>query len=367
MIRPAPPRRVAFVLSSLHFGGAERVALNLATAMKAEGCDVQFVLMQAAGEFLPRAARDFTIVDLACDRTWKLPIKLMRYLRHHRPDAVISSFWKLNICLAAARLAAPRTAIGLWEHSSPQVEGNSPTWLFAPSATVLYRMATCVITVSHSVARDIARRTIGLRSRIVTIDNAIPAPHPADHVERADGGGRELVWVGRLAEVKNPALMLDAFSRLPARGTGFRLSIVGDGPLRPALEAQAERLGIADRVTFTGFTPDPYRHVAAADLLVISSATEGLPTVAVEAMYLGVNLVSTDCGSGIHDIVANGRLGSVVASHDPVALAEGILARLAMPVDPAALREAALRYDPRAVARRVLHALKLDSEGGPSR
>lgn len=361
-IRPAQ-RRIGFVLSSLHFGGAERVALNLAAALKSEGYDIQFVLMDASGEFLSRAQANFSVVDLRCDRTWKLPGKLALYLWRQRPAAVVSSFWKLNICLAAARIVSPSTAIGLWEHSSPQVEGNSPTWLFAPTATILYRLATCVITVSRTVADDIAQRTLGLRSRIVTIDNAIPPPEVAAKPSGADTpyGMRKLVWVGRLAEVKNPGLMIEAFAQLPERGRGYRLRLIGEGGLRPELERQAERLGVADRVIFTGFLSDPYPAIATADLLVISSVTEGLPTVAIEAMYLGINVVSTDCGSGMRDIVADGRLGSIVPNHDPAALAQGIVERLDAPLSSAELRQAASRYEPDVIAYQILHALKLQN------
>lgn len=355
-------RTIAFVLSSLHFGGAERVALNLADALKAQGYQIEFVLMQAAGEFLPRAHRDHRVVDLRCDRTWKLPLKLARYLRRYRPVAVIASFWKLNICLAAARIAAPRTRVALWEHSSPQAEGNSPTWAFAPTASLLYRLATCVITVSRSVGADIAKRSVGLRRKLVTINNAIPAPFLSRPVTRdSDPAVRQLVWVGRFSEIKNAGLMLRAFAALPAGETQYRLRLIGDGPLRSEIEQLATALGIADRIDFTGFTDDPYPQMTAADLLVLSSILEGLPTVVVEALYLGVNIVSTDCGAGVHDILEGGRFGTIVPNDDPDALATGIVQRLAEPIESATLRQAALRYDPQAIAGQVLRALRLSA------
>lgn len=363
-MRRAPQRgRIGFVFSSLHFGGAERVALNLATALKAEGYDVEFVLMTAAGEFLAKAEEEFGIVDLRCDRTWKLPFKLARYLLRDRPTAVISSFWKLNICLAAARIISPSTAIALWEHSSPQVEGNSPTWLFAPTASILYRLATCIVTVSGNVADDIAKRSLGLRNKIVTIGNAIPAPAVQSLAGRnIPNDTYDLVWVGRLALVKNPMLMVEACGILGEWNVKFRLRFIGDGQLRPELEARLAQLAIADRVSFTGFVSDPYPLIGASDLLVISSATEGLPTVAIEAMYLGINVVSTDCGRGVHDILGNGRFGSVVQNHSPEALARGIAARLEMPIEPATLRNAAARYEPRSIARQFLQALGLKNK-----
>ena len=358
---PAPARPViAFVLSSLHFGGAERVSLNLASALKQEGYEIHFLLMQAAGEFLREAENSFTVVDLKCDRTYKLPGKLALYLLKNRPAAVISSFWKLNVCLAAVRCISPQTAIGLWEHSSPQAEGNSPTWIFAPTATVLYRLATCVITVSKSVAADILQRTIGLNGRIRTIGNAIPFPvlDSSFHFDRPKDI-ISIVWVGRLSTVKNPALMLDSFALLKKVNPAYRLNIVGDGTLRPSLEKHAEALGISSLVSFSGFISNPYQLIATADILVVSSLAEGLPTVIVEALYLGTNVVSTACGSGVYEILANGRIGTIVANNNPEALALGIVDRMGDLIDSATLTQSAERYAPRTIANQFLQALRI--------
>ena len=193
---PTAPR-IAFLLSSLKFGGGERVALNLAAALRAEGYGIDILLMSHEGEFLAEAHRQFRVIDLRCDRTWRLPWRLLTYLRQTHPDALIASFWKLNLCACLARVGAPAVRLVLWEHSPPSRSANSPTWLYALSASLLYPLATRVVVVSSGVAADVRRITLGLGGKVLTIFNPIPAPR----VVRADTGwddGRRVLWVGRL-------------------------------------------------------------------------------------------------------------------------------------------------------------------------
>ena len=357
---PAEPR-IAFLLSSLKFGGAERVALNLAAALQAEGYGIDILLMSYEGEFLAEARRQFRVIDLRCDRTWRLPGRLLAYLRQTHPIALISSFWKLNLCACLARIGAPAVRLVLWEHSPPSRSRNSPTWLYAISASLLYPLATRVVTVSSGVAADVRRITLGLGSKVQTIFNPIPAPRVA-RTDSGQGDGRRILWVGRLDAPKNPELMLNAFALLPP-GQGYLLEIVGDGPLRPRLEQRVRDLGLAGTVRFLGFRDDPAAHMAAADLLVLSSDREGLPSVLVEALYAGLRVVSTDCGSGIRDILLDGRYGTIVPVRDPQALAAAIEAALRQPVDRAAQMAGAQRFSPHLIAGQFLSALGLRAAG----
>ena len=361
MNAPTQPR-IAFLLSSLKFGGGERVALNLAAALQAEGYGIDFLLMSREGEFLAEAEREFSVVDLRCDRTWKLPLRLMTYLRRGQPVAVISSFWKLNLCACVARLGCPRVRLILWEHSPPSRSRNSPTWLYAISASLLYRLATKVVAVSSGVAADVRRITWGLESRVITIFNPIPAP-AVSHPQRLDKGGRRrILWVGRLDAPKNPGLMIESFALLPG-DLGTVLEIVGDGPLRLALEQRVSELGLDGRVCFLGFREDVASLMADADLLVLSSDREGLPSVLVEALHAGLGLVATDCGEGVREVLENGRYGTLVPVRDPQAMAGAIEAELGTPVDRAVQMAGAQRFSPRLIAHQFLCALGLRVAG----
>jgi glycosyltransferase involved in cell wall biosynthesis len=348
--------RIAFLLSSLKFGGAERVALNLAHALKARGFAIDFLLMSAEGELIGEARQHFDVVNLACARIWQLPLRLARYLTATRPNALISSFWKLNLCACLARLAAPKTKLALWEHSPPSRSRNSPTWLYFPTASLLYRLATRVIAVSDGVAADVRRVSTGLVNRIVTIYNAIPPP---DVLPSRGVPGRRIIWVGRFSEPKNPGLLLHAFGMLPC-GSVTHLEMLGDGELRPELETQARVRGLADRISFPGFRSDVYARMAKADLLVLSSDREGLGNVLVEALYAGLGIVSTDCGEGVREVLQDGHYGSIVPVGDPAAMASAIEHEFANRRDGGEQRAAAARFNPRVVAEQFVAALGID-------
>ncbi|MEO8138310.1 MAG: glycosyltransferase, partial [Gemmatimonadota bacterium] len=134
-----------------------------------------------------------------------------------------------------------------------------------------------------------------------------------------------LGWVGRLSPEKGADLFLAALARL--QRPGVLAAIIGDGRLRPSLEAQARTLGISDRVRWLGLVPDAGRLTAAFDSFVLSSRTEGTPIALLEAMASGTPVVATAVG-GVPDILVGDREAILVPSEDPAALAAALAAVL---------------------------------------
>lgn len=323
-------KKVAFLLSCLKFGGAERVALNLAKALQVRhDVDIDIVLMSREGEFLDEAEASFNVVDLKCDRTYKLPLKLGLYALKARPNAIISSFWKLNFSACLTKAAMPIFKLLLWEHSTEYQKafGLGRIYFFVISNT-FYRFADYIVAVSSGVFDDIAQHTLLLRSKLNKIYNPVTPPDPLlvcarePNLERANE--KRLIYVGRLAPEKNPILVVNAFA-LASRTRKMTLTFVGDGPLRRELEHLIEQRQLGDLVRCVGFQKNPYEYVSKADILVISSLREGLPSAIIEALYCGCSIVSTDCGGGIRDILGNGCYGTIVPRNDENALAQGIL------------------------------------------
>jgi glycosyltransferase involved in cell wall biosynthesis len=104
-----------------------------------------------------------------------------------------------------------------------------------------------------------------------------------------------------------------------------RLIVIGEGPLRAELVAEAAELGIGERVDLPGFQPNPYPFLSAASAFALSSAYEGLPHVLVEALACGAPSVSTDCRSGAAEVLDGGLYGLLVPVGNADALAEAIL------------------------------------------
>jgi glycosyltransferase involved in cell wall biosynthesis len=129
--------------------------------------------------------------------------------------------------------------------------------------------------------------------------------------------------VGRIFPIKNHVLFLQAAARIAARDPAARFVIVGDGPLRFALERQARELQIAERVVFTGWRRDLVRIYADLDVLVVSSDNEGTPVSAIEAMAAGCPVAATRVG-GLPDLITDGESGLLVPPRDAACLANAV-------------------------------------------
>ncbi|MEY9837731.1 glycosyltransferase [Streptacidiphilus sp. EB103A] len=138
-----------------------------------------------------------------------------------------------------------------------------------------------------------------------------------------------VVCVGRLCRQKGQDVLLRAWSAIPSRIPGARLALVGDGPERAALQAQAAGLPDPDSVVFAGRTDDPRDWYAAADLLVLPSRWEGMALVPLEAMACGCPVLLTEV-AGARECLGPGE--KLLPVDDPAALREALVARLADPV-----------------------------------
>jgi glycosyltransferase involved in cell wall biosynthesis len=349
------PRKVAILLPSLKFGGAERVSLNLAREMKRMGVEVDILLMSKEGELLEEALSEFAVYDLDCDRTYKLPILLLRYLYNNQPSALISNFWKLNLCAGLIKLAFPFCKVLLWEHSPPSRAPFAPVWLYRLTASLLYQFSDQIVAVSNGVRDDILKCTIGLARKTKTIYNPITPPEDGlvclDSVKKITPA--QIISVGRLAKEKNPVLLINAFAALLER-IDANLLIVGDGELRKELEHLCVCLNIESRVTFYGYSSKPYEQILGSDLLVLSSDLEGLPSSVVEALYCGLSIVSTDCPCGPRELLMDDEYGSLVPMNDATALAQAMEFELLNRRSPVKQQLGAQRFFPAVAAQQFI-------------
>ena len=354
--------RVALVLPGLGGGGAQRVFLDLGGELAAMGCDVELVVACDRGELRGASPEGVRVVQLGARVTSLAVGPLALHLRRARPDAVLSALTNANlITIAAARIARSDATLAVSEHLNLSTSllhaRDVRTRVAAAMIRRAYPLADRVVAVSRGVAADLARTT-GLPPASIDIAfNPIPvdllrarAAEPLDHPWAADGEPPVVLAVGRLTAQKDFATLLDAFAAA-RRQEPCRLVILGEGEDRNALEQQVRRLGLEDAVQLPGFAANPYPWFRVARVLAMSSRFEGLPTVLLEALALGLRVVSTDCPSGPREILRDGRLGRLVAVGDPDALAGALVAALRDPSVPDP-DLAIARFRPRRVAER---------------
>ena len=360
---------ITILLPDLRGGGAERVCLDLAHEFVKAGHDVEFVLMQARGEFLAEAYASFSVVDLATPRARGVLFALAKYLRRCRPDALLAAMWPLTVVAPIAqRLSGHRCKLLSSEHNTLSIQyrewGKPHRFALRASMAVGYRLAGHRVGVSSGVVKDLAALS-GLRADAFHIfHNPVPprstptvsALKEADALWSGPAGAR-VVTVGSIKKQKNHPLLLRAFAQLDRPDA--QLMVVGDGAERDALLSLAKDLGVADRGILAGVQPDPTPFYSTADLFVLSSDYEGFGNVIVEALATGTPVVSTDCPSGPAEILEDGKWGRLTPVGDDAALAEAIRTALAEDHDPEPLKQRAMDFSPAIAARKYLDAIGL--------
>ena len=246
---------------------------------------------------------------------------------------------------AAVQLLPAGTKVIHQEHrsSADRVGGMEPLLAFAP------RVAA-VALLTRSTAAWLAAELGAAAPELVVMPNPLPvAAQP-----RSDLTSQKIVAAGRIVPEKQFIHLVRAFEQIAGELPGWRLRILGDGPLRDELIAHAAKVGLADRIELPGAVDDMAPEWAGAAICALSSKTEGFPLVAQEAMSAGVPVVTYDCPSGPRELVEHGVSGLLVGSGAKAGLAAALHE---VAVDPALLSRlgdgalaASRRYDADTIA-----------------
>lgn len=350
------PHTCLFVLPSLRVGGAEKVVIRIANALAASGLDVGLTAIDGAGELRRDVAAGVPIYELGVKQTRYAPFRLIGLIRQLRPAVVFSSLTRVSLLLLLVRPFLPRhTRIIVRQPSiaSTEIRTLQPLWLYKLLFPRLIPTADAIVSLSRVMTADL-RGMFGEQSDFITMIN-----NPAPEIDRNSylakgspfGEGVNFLAVCRLSHEKGPDLLLRAFSQAVSRLPAARLTILGDGPLMAEMRELAIELGIADRVTFRGFVPDPFAFYVHADALVLASRYEGFPNVLVEAMACGTPAVATDCGGVSAEIILDGDNGFVVPGENAAGLAEAMVRVITLRRErsAAAIAQTAQRFSPAAV------------------
>ncbi len=333
----APPRSIAIYLHTLYNGGIERVMFHLIQAFLDRGIAVDLVLDELIyspyERLLPQGTR---LVKLGAHKVTQRVPRLTAYLRESCPEAMLSAGHLANeVACIATKLAGSATRLIVTEHTtmSAELAGGrrlSTRRLHPWTTRRLYPLADAIVAVSHGVADDLCQVSGLVRSKVQTIYNPIHfdelramAAEPLEHPWFRAGEPPVILAIGRLELQKNFAGLLHAFQRIRETREA-RLLILGEGSQGERLAALVTELGLAEDVSLPGFVANPAAYMARAAVFAMSSAWEGMPVALIEALALGLPVVSTDCPSGPAEVLDGGRYGELVAMNDPDALAAAL-------------------------------------------
>lgn len=329
--------RLQVAISEMAVGGAERMVVEALRDASVRG-DALALLAGPGPLDAELAGLEIRRAPLSTERSPSALLRALaaarRFTRGFGPDLVHSHNVRVTaIARLAAQAALPlsRPPILATYHGVPNEE--------TAAAARLLRLADLVVCVSE----DLRRQLEGLgfpAAHLAVVPNGVVDPSPLSAGRRAeidaelglDDSSDVVTIVGRLVRQKAHDRFLRAAVAVRAARPGARFLIVGDGELRPRLEAESADLGLRDVVTFTGIRGDAADLIARSDLLAFSSVWEGLSIAALEALARGVPVVSTDV-AGARELLVTGA--GVIVPQDADALGIAIAEALG---DPAGRR-----------------------------
>jgi glycosyltransferase involved in cell wall biosynthesis len=332
--------RIMFVTPRFSDGGGERIWLSLLQHLDRSRFRPSLAFFEHVdSHFLKEIPCDVPTYDLRQRHRFilewpRLAIRLAKTIRRENPDVVISLLHTWGAVLHLARFLSRRHfAIIVNEHihvsgSLRSLKTKRPLMSHLSSRLhrYCYRNADMVVPVARDVADDLTANHGARAERVRTIYNGIDldgihrmAKEKVDH-PWFDGRLPVVIGIGRLTEQKGFDLLIKAFGDM-RRGLNVRLVILGEGEMRTDLERLLTGLGLEEQVALMGRQTNPYKYLARSSLFVLSSVGEALPTVLLEAMALGIPIVSTRCPSGPEELLECGRCGVLVPVGDRSALA----------------------------------------------
>lgn len=325
-------KTIVLAIFTLQGNGAERFVLTLAQGLMKARHHVHVVIFKDKIELplptglqvhhfayqryriLPKGVRS-KIASRAFDRFIKARIGT--------PDLVLSNLYPVDFVLCHSQLNNVYFVI----HNTMSAEYANCDKKTHQHLSTIYQQKPC-IGVSLGVSEDFLAFFADSRQRITTIynpiDSATIAREACAFVPEFSG---YLIHVGKFKAQKNHRLLLEAYAKSKQSKP---LLLLGTGALQSDCEALAYTLGIADKVHFLGFCPNPYPYIKHADGMILSSDFEGLGLVILESLALGTPVISTDCPSGPSEILPTNNL---VPTHNSLALAQKIDALCQTPSD----------------------------------
>lgn len=312
--------RVSFLIHSFENGGAQNTLIKLANIFQAKGHDVSILAMSSTGPLVGRINNGVSIINLKSPKARFALFPLLSAVRRLKSEWVITSLLAPSIlCLTLKILMFGSVRIIIREASTPSFDKLDTIKIFVIHyiAVMLYRLSDRVVAVSNGVKKDLSDFYRLSSENVHVIYN--PVIYSNIDLIRAKrqsySGPLRLVFVGRVVRIKRIELQIEALCISRKQMPGIQLTICGNCPdpvYKEELLSLASSLGVRESIIWVGFQEDIYDQLNKSDCLLLTSDVEGLPSVLIEALSVGVRVIARDCPHGPREILDDGRIGRLV-------------------------------------------------------
>lgn len=319
--------KILYVITGLGQGGAERVVCDLADKMYEQGYEVKIAYL--TGDILTQPIhKEIEIIELGLKNftsLFKVYFSLSHLIKLYKPDIVHSHMIHANLLTRVVRLTTFIKKLICTAHSA-----NEGGYIRMALYRITHNLSDIITNVSKDASNVYIHKKAVPNQDIATVYNGVDtnifkyseiAKKNIEAELQIKSNTKILLAVGRFHNAKNYPNLIQSIKILKEYYSNFVLIIAGDGELRPILEQQIKDFYLEQDIILLGRRNDIPKLMSAADVFVLSSDYEGLPTVLIEAMACEAHVVSTDV-SGAREIIH--KYGNIVPTNNPIALSESI-------------------------------------------
>jgi glycosyltransferase involved in cell wall biosynthesis len=314
----------ALLINSLSKGGAERIVLNIADGLLTLNKDIVVISLIKKDEYLiqkntkifylnksknyPRGFKLIKIISFL-----SLILKLKKTIKQHKITIVQSHLYSASIINVFSKLAGSRHKVQIVNHMYLSYEFKRRFSGFLKTVILrnIYSKADLIVSISNKMMSDI-NETLLKNKNVNHI--VIPNPHNIDEIIKS---AKEhlttfnfkndciyIITVGRLVQRKRINNLIHAFPELKLQNKNLKIIILGDGPEADSIKKDIDKFNLQNDVYLMGFVENPYTFLDKADIFILTSESEGLPNVLIEAMLCKIPVISTDCQTGPRELIA---------------------------------------------------------------
>jgi glycosyltransferase involved in cell wall biosynthesis len=295
-------------------GGSEKMLTEYARLAAESNIDVTLLSTSKCNVVDNHELYPFKIDYLNKEKVMLSFFSLAKYILSLKPDVILVSHLRVSLLIAILKIFRIYKEIIVVRSENLLAKeisyGELPQY-YLWVRKFSYFFSDFIISQTHSMSEEIKKHLPSSRKKITILYNFLDSSFCEKKEKRKKGKNNTFVFVGRLSHQKNVGLIIDAIAYLRNKGEYFSVNILGRGPDEEMLKLKVDHLDLNKYVKFLGYQDNSIKYIENSQALLLSSYYEGLPNVMLEALWIGVPVLTTRCFGNEDRYIKNGRTGYI--------------------------------------------------------
>ena len=362
--------KIYMFIALMGVGGAERVCVSLANEFARKGHEVHIVVLNLSNDVNTHLLdKSCQVHELGVSRLRYAALPMFRFIRKHKVETMLVFGNEMGVIMGHLRkLRLIRTKVVLRVLNNVNISLSKEEKVSPVVEAYLKKQQKQMGNMEAVVTQCQAMKEMLLERRLVSEDKLHCIYNPVsekvvesvhrDDRNRDNASGKKIVFIGRLDPQKQLEHLLEAFALVIQKHPEATLQLVGAGILTEKLQEKVNELSLSEHVIFEGVRKDIEHIYEQADIVALSSLYEGMPNCLIEAISIGIPVVSYDCPIGPSEILVDGVNGFLVENGNIRMLADKLSEVLERNWDEEAVKRTAAKFAPSGIADQYLEVLQ---------